>query len=1045
MRKKILLLTVPFAIFLFILVGTKTDISTIENFKNNFFGPGTGQTNAKELDIDPPVIGSVPDYLEDGEDYTVKSQEWYNVTDDKVMLETDAFEENKMYSYDVTINFNDTVTHYSYGSLKKLHNSSYCIHEGGGTAGPTEFAASDLFYTGNMEESSVQMNDITIGIEQDLIKIGEAPKVPKIKEEINNQIINLYMYWKDSTNSYVTDNNPVVGNKEYRLIVQINSIMSFANDFEISNENTTYLIAEGYEKNSDTSVTYTATYKIPVNVDQEVIDVYGQADYLKVGRTYEYEAIVYPEDATNKNVIWSVENGTGTASITEDGVLTALSAGTATVKATAADGSGVVGSIDINMQDFTDVEQIVIRSSKDAYMSTGTSVYLNAYVYPNNASDKSIKWTSSNTSIATIDPNTGGLATTNKKGVVTIKATAQDGSGVYGTLKLYVGYTAVKKGETTSLSNSNYVTYDEVKWSIDDETILQPTGQYGKTGINNYYKHYIYVKGIKDGTTNVKMNTISGTTLSTSSVDVYTAITKINSDYEQLTMEKNETKNVNITIEPNDVTNEFNKIIYTSTDNSIVTVDQEGNVTAGNENGNANIVVYSQYNNISKTIPVTVVTYTSNINVDNEVINLNDDNRTHQIVYEIIPNDATNKNVTFESSDSSIATVSDTGLVTAIKNGTATITINTEDGKQSKDITVNVSGLRKDITKLGSLLFSDVTYNGNPQQRDFEIKDGNYTLIKNTDYTVSYENNTNVGTAKIIIEGINNYKNSKEYTFNINKAEIGVIDSSSNVSVKYDGKLHTIDTHFTTNPNAKIKYIDKNNEYTLDTIPSYSEVGEYIIKYKIYIDDNYTEYYGQRTLEITEVKVNFGDVPQDSWYYDAVKEAYARNIISGYNKTTFAPSDKVTRGQLVTFLYRLEGMPDVSSVENDFDDVEDNMYFTDGVKWAKSNKIVSGYGGTKKFGPNDPIIRQDLAVILNNYAKYKEKDYTSMQEITSFTDYDYVKGNYAEDALKWAVKNKVMSGQNLGNNKRAIAPFNNTTRAEAAAMIVNFINRFEIN
>ena len=137
----------------------------------------------------------------------------------------------------------------------------------------------------------------------------------------------------------------------------------------------------------------------------------------------------------------------------------------------------------------------------------------------------------------------------------------------------------------------------------------------------------------------------------------------------------------------------------------------------------------------------------------------------------------------------------------------------------------------------------------------------------------------------------------------------------------------------------------------------------------------------------------------------------------------------------------MEHNPDASSLANPFSDVKEGQYYTDGVKWAFANKIVSGYGGTTKFGPNDPIIRQDLAVILNNYAKYKGIDVNSSFDISTFADYNKVQGKYAEPALKWAAENAIMSGQNIGG-KRYISPYNNTTRAEAAAMIINYRNKF---
>ncbi|MBQ6497959.1 MAG: S-layer homology domain-containing protein [Bacilli bacterium] len=197
------------------------------------------------------------------------------------------------------------------------------------------------------------------------------------------------------------------------------------------------------------------------------------------------------------------------------------------------------------------------------------------------------------------------------------------------------------------------------------------------------------------------------------------------------------------------------------------------------------------------------------------------------------------------------------------------------------------------------------------------------------------------------------------------------------------------------------------------------------------------------TCVVTVVpKFNFTDVSVNSWYYESVKQAYQRGIIAGYNATKFGPNDKITRGQLVTILWRIEGSPSGIAYSNKFDDVGIGQYYTDAVKWAATKDIVHGYS-SNKFGPNNPIIRQDLAVILNNYARYKKVNSTGTTSLTSFADYSKVKNQYSEPALKWAVQYKVMNGKTI-NNKKYLAPGSNTTRAEAAAMVVNFMNTFNI-
>lgn len=181
--------------------------------------------------------------------------------------------------------------------------------------------------------------------------------------------------------------------------------------------------------------------------------------------------------------------------------------------------------------------------------------------------------------------------------------------------------------------------------------------------------------------------------------------------------------------------------------------------------------------------------------------------------------------------------------------------------------------------------------------------------------------------------------------------------------------------------------------------------------------------------------IPFVDVPSKSWYESAVKYVENNNIIKGTNDYTFAPNQKLTRGMLVTILHRMAGMPKVSG-NSSFSDVKDTKaYYYDAVMWASKNKIVSGYSNGK-FGPSDSITREQLAVMLNNYCKYKGKFKTVNGNLSAFKDYKNI-SSYAKDAMNWAVGNGVITGSN-GN----VNPKGNATRAEAASMIYKYCLKF---
>ena len=113
----------------------------------------------------------------------------------------------------------------------------------------------------------------------------------------------------------------------------------------------------------------------------------------------------------------------------------------------------------------------------------------------------------------------------------------------------------------------------------------------------------------------------------------------------------------------------------------------------------------------------------------------------------------------------------------------------------------------------------------------------------------------------------------------------------------------------------------------------------------------------------------FNDISMTDPYYESVKYVYEHNpqLMNGVSADSFDPQGNLTRAAIVTVLYRLEGSPAVNS-SNDFNDVKSGEWYADAVAWAVSKGITNGYGDGR-FGPNDPITREQLAVFLYRYAK----------------------------------------------------------------------------
>ena len=151
----------------------------------------------------------------------------------------------------------------------------------------------------------------------------------------------------------------------------------------------------------------------------------------------------------------------------------------------------------------------------------------------------------------------------------------------------------------------------------------------------------------------------------------------------------------------------------------------------------------------------------------------------------------------------------------------------------------------------------------------------------------------------------------------------------------------------------------------------------------------------------------------------------------GTSDANFSPYTNTTRGMIVTMLHRLEGTPKVTAA-NEFTDVGSDKYYTDAVAWASDNTIVSGYGNGM-FGPEDSITREQMAVILMNYAKYKGYDISMKADLSKFADEESI-SPWAKDAMSWANAEGLIQGSGS-----QLMPADNALRCQVAAILQRFI------
>lgn len=179
-------------------------------------------------------------------------------------------------------------------------------------------------------------------------------------------------------------------------------------------------------------------------------------------------------------------------------------------------------------------------------------------------------------------------------------------------------------------------------------------------------------------------------------------------------------------------------------------------------------------------------------------------------------------------------------------------------------------------------------------------------------------------------------------------------------------------------------------------------------------------------------KLNFTDVSSSDWFFKGVEYVVDKGVMSGVSENQFDPSGKLTRAMLVQMLYNMESRP-ACDAENAFIDVPVGQWYTDAVIWANDEKIVSGMGDGL-FAPNMEITREQMVVMLYNYAKYKGYDVTASADLSKFADNASV-STWAQPAMQWAVAEGYISG--MGDSQ--LAPQGTATRAEIASVIMRFM------
>lgn len=201
-------------------------------------------------------------------------------------------------------------------------------------------------------------------------------------------------------------------------------------------------------------------------------------------------------------------------------------------------------------------------------------------------------------------------------------------------------------------------------------------------------------------------------------------------------------------------------------------------------------------------------------------------------------------------------------------------------------------------------------------------------------------------------------------------------------------------------PNTKTCVRFANNVEYYDTYIKANYLG------KFNINTNVSPY---GTDEFKQVITAFNDVSKDFWGYEFITDVCTIGLMSGTSQTTFDPNITTSRAMLVQVLYNNVGNPDVSKYTNPFKDVPEGKWYTNAIKWAYANEVVAGMT-PNTYAPDNPVTREQFAAILYRFAeKIDSQDVSARGDVSAFTDYNKTQ-SYAQDALKWAVGKGYISG-----------------------------------
>ncbi|MBQ0012731.1 MAG: leucine-rich repeat protein [Clostridiales bacterium] len=453
-----------------------------------------------------------------------------------------------------------------------------------------------------------------------------------------------------------------------------------------SNESVVTVDAEGNIKAiSEGQATITATSagdntkkaecKVTVYIPVESVSLDFTQITLNAGDTQQLTASVAPDNASVKSVTWSSSNNS-IATVDANGKVTALKEGKIKIRATSTYNANKYAECEATV--YVAVEGVQLNKSTMT-LNENEEETLVATVLPADASDKGLTWSSDHENVATVDTN--GKVTAKQAGTATITATSKFDGTKYAqcVVTVYVDVSSVTLDQTSMVMNAgdeeillamvgpDNASFQTVAWTSDDEAVATVDAD-GK------------VTAVAEGTAIITAtSTYNSSKYATCEVTVYFAVEGVTLNHTAITLNESEEDTLIVTIKPDNASDK--SVVFTSNNEAVATIDADGKITAVQE-GTATITVTSVFDpTMYATCEVTVYVDVESVTLDQTTMTMNA-GETETLTAEIGPANASIQTITWTSSDEAVATVDEYGQVTAVAEGTATITATSAYNKE---------------------------------------------------------------------------------------------------------------------------------------------------------------------------------------------------------------------------------------------------------------------------------------------------------------------------------------------------------------------------